>query len=234
MRFIAGLLLLCGLNAHAASMLELRYQDQDPGSEPYLTRILISDRFVRLDGGEDSGDFVLYDRKSRQVVNVLHDQKILMRMHNRPLPRTRPQDYKLDVKTVSVKIGTLRVQVLADGKLCSETVLARTMLPGAARAMAEYKSALAYTQLQTYLNTPADLRQTCDLVHHVWDGGRALKYGLPIEERDYEGRIRQFSGSGMKKLNPALFKLPKGYVTMQPPEGDQTAPSVQPSPVQTK
>lgn len=234
MRFIACLLVLLCVKAQAAGMLELRYQDQDPGSEPYLTRILISDRFVRLDGGEDSGDFVLFDRKSRRVVNVLHDQKILMRMHNRPLPRTRPQDYKLDEKTTPVKKGTLRVQVLADGKLCSETVSAKGLQPDAVRALSEYKSALAYTQLQTYLNTPADLRQACDLAHHVWDTGRALSYGLPIEERDYEGRLRQFSGSAMKRLNPALFKLPKGYVTMQPPEGDQTAPSVQPSPVQTK
>ena len=234
MRHIAGVLLLMSLNAQAAGMLELRYLDQDAGTEPYLTRILISDRFMRLDGGKDSGDFVLFDRKSRQVVNVLHDQKILMRMHNRPLPRTRPQDYKLDEKTTPVKKGALRIQVYADGKLCSETVSAKGLQPGAVRALSEYKSALAYTQLQTYLNTPADLRQPCDLAHHVWEGGRALSYGLPIEERDYEGRVRQFSGSAMKRLNPALFKLPRGYVTMQPPEGDQTAPSVQPSPVQTK
>lgn len=234
MRFVACLLVLMCVKAQAAGMLELRYLDQDPGSEPYLTRILVSERFMRLDGGEDSGDFVLFDRKSRQVVNVLHDRKILMRMHNRPLPRTRSLVYKLEEKTTPVKKNTLRVQVLANGKLCSETVSAKSMLPGAARAMAEYKSALAYTQLQTYLNTPADLQQPCDLAHHVWDAGRALSYGLPIEERDHEGRIRQFSGSAMKRLNPALFKLPKGYVTMQPPEGDQTAPSVQPSPEQIK
>lgn len=234
MRFIASLLLLMCVKAYAVGMLELRYQDQDPGSEPYLTRILISDRYMRLDGGEDNGDFVLFDRKSRQVVNVLRDQKILMRMHNRPLPKVRSQAYKLEEKATPVNKDTLRVQVLADGELCSETVSSKNMLPGAAQAMAEYKSALAYTQLQTYLNTPTDLRQTCDLVHHVWEIGRALSYGLPIEERDYEGRLRQFSGGEMKRLDPGLFRLPKGYASMQPPEGGQSEPSVQPSSVQTK
>lgn len=215
-------------------MTELRYQDQDPGSEPYMTRILITERFLRLDGGHDKGDFVLFDRKSRHVVNVLHDQKILMRMHNRPLPDTRPLSYKVEEKVSPVNQRTIRVQLFADEKLCSETVSDQAMLPGAAKAMAEYKNALAYTQLQTYLNTPAELRQPCDLVHHVWESGRSLAYGLPIEERDYAGRVRQFSGSAMKRLDPGLFKLPKGYVTMQPPEGDQTAPNLQPSAVQTR
>lgn len=234
MRLIAGLFFLASVDLHAAGILELRYQDQDPGSEPYLTRILISDRFVRLDGGKDSGDFVLYDRKSRQVVNVLHDQKILMRMLTRPLPDVRPQTYKFEEKVTPVREGTVRVQFMADGKVCSEAVAAKGLLPDAARALGEYKSALAPTQLQTYLNTPADLRQSCDLAHHVWEGARVFSYGLPIEERDYEGRVRQFSGSGMKKLSADLFRLPKGYLTMQPPEGDQTRPSVQPSSVQVR
>jgi hypothetical protein len=165
---------------------------------------------------------------------VLHDPKILMRMANRPLPGSRPLAYTVEEKVLPVRAGTVRVQIFADGKLCSETVSAKGLLPDAARALAEFKSALAYTQLQTFRNTPEELRQPCDLAHHVWEGGRGLAYGLPLEERDYAGRVRRLSGNAMKNLDSALFVLPTGYIAMQPPEADQAGPSLQPSAVQAR
>jgi len=69
---------------------EVIYHDQDPGSEPYVTRILVNERFMRLDDGQDGGDFVLFDRKKGEVVNVLHEMKVLMRVTGKPLPSSRP------------------------------------------------------------------------------------------------------------------------------------------------
>jgi hypothetical protein len=100
--------------------------------------------------------------------------------------------------------------------------------------MSEYKMALAFTQLQTYLNTPEDLRQPCDLLHHVWESGRSHAYGLPLEERDYSGRVRKFSESARRTLDPSWFTLPGGYATMQPPEADQATSNLQPADVQTR
>ncbi len=215
-------------------MTELRYQDQDAGGDPYLTRFLITDRFLRMDSGLDNDDFVLLDRKTRQVVNVLHGQKVLMKMRNKPLPATRPPEYKVEEIVTPVNKGTLRVQIRAGNSTCSETVAAKDLLPDAARALAEFKAAVAYTQWLTYSGTPADLRQTCDLAQHVWDSGRALTYGLPIEERDYSGKVRVFSGHAARKSKPLLFRLPKGYVDMQPPEGNQTDFNAQPASVQAR
>jgi len=213
---------------------EVIYHDQDPGSEPYVTRILVNERFMRLDDGQDGGDFVLFDRKKGEVVNVLHEMKVLMRVTGKPLPSSRPVTYRVEERTEQVKKGTMRVQIRADGVLCSETVSASDMLPDAARAISEYKTALAFTQLQTYLNTPEDLRQPCDLLHHVWESGRSLEYGLPLEERDYAGRVRKYSGSTTKTLDSLWFTLPEGYATMQPPEADQATSSLQPADVQTR
>jgi hypothetical protein len=208
---------MCGLSVQAADMIELRYQDQDPGEAPYQTRVLITDRHLRLDDGRDSSDFVLLERKSGTLTNILHEQKMLMRMHTRALPSI-PVGYKVEEKVTPVRSGTVRVQIFADGRQCSETVAARKLLPGATDALGEYKSALAYTQWLTYQNTPPEVRQVCDLVHHVWDARRTLAQGLPLEEVDYAGRTRQLTASGRKPLNHALFRLPKGYALMQPPD----------------
>mgnify|MGYP001765115216 CR=1 FL=1 len=221
-RFFGLGLLLASLGVEAAQMTELRYQDQDAGGEPYATRFLMTDRYLRMDSGGDNDDFVLFDRKTRQAVNVLHGQRILMYMRNKPLPSTRPFEYKVEEIVTPVNKSTVRVLIRAANNTCSESVAAKGLLPDAVRALTEFKAALAYTQWQTYSGTPEDLRQVCDLVHHVWESGRALSYGLPIEERDYSGKVRMFSGHQARRLKPALFRLPKGYVEMQPPENEQS------------
>ncbi len=216
MRIFAWLL-LASCSVQAADMIELRYQDQDPGDAPYLTRVLITDRYLRLDDGNDNADFVLLERKAKMLTNVLHSQNSLTRLPKRPLPKARAPEYKLEEKVTLVRPGTTRVQISLDGKLCSEMVAAEKFLPEATKALAEYKSALAYTQWQTYQNTPADMRQHCDLVNHVWNTDRALAYGLPLEERDDTGRTRQLIASGRKPVNAQLFKLPKHYTLTQLP-----------------
>lgn len=40
------------------------YEEREPGVEPYTTRIIVSPRYLRLDDGNDDGDFVLLERGS--------------------------------------------------------------------------------------------------------------------------------------------------------------------------
>jgi hypothetical protein len=215
---LAGLALLACTAVQAADMIDLRYQDSEDGAPVYATRILVTDRYLRMDDGSDDGDFILFDRKTGKVTNVLHDRKMLMAVLDRKIPKQPPHAYKVERKVTLVRAGTARVQVLADGKLCSETVAVAKLFPEAARAMAQYKAALAYTQWTTYRNTPAELRQDCDLVHHVWQADMAFSEGLPIEERDYAGRLRQYVGGERRMLDPALFKLPEGYESLELPD----------------
>jgi hypothetical protein len=230
------LALLASAAANAADMLELRYQDSEADGVAYQTRILVTARYLRMDEGRDDGDYALLDRKTGKLVNVMHDRKMLMAMHKNKLPEVSPPGYKLEKKVTPVREGTVRVQVLADGKLCSETVASARLFPGAARAMAEYKAAMAYTQWVTYRNTPTELRQDCDLVQHVRETGLALSHGLPIEERDYAGRVRQYAGGGKRALKPQLFKLPKGYELLELPglEDAAAGSNSQPSAVQVR
>ena len=216
----AGFLLFACAAAQAADMIDLRYQDSEDGAPAYQTRILVTERYLRMDDGQDDADFVLFDRKTGKLVNVLRDRKMLMAMRDAKLPKPPAHAYRVEKKVMPVREGTARVQVLADGKLCSETVAASGLYPDAARALMEYKAALAYTQWTTYRNTPAELRQDCDLVHHVWQTDMALSQGLPLEERDYAGRVRQYVSGGKRKLRPELFDLPKDYELLELPELD--------------
>jgi hypothetical protein len=198
----------------AADMVVLNYRDQDPGAPSYTTRILITPQFLRVDDGRDAADFVLLKRKTGELTNVLHSMKTNMRIRSKPLPVAARPAWRAEERVEEMRPGTNRVTVLANGKVCSQTVVAEKLLPEAAKALAQYMAALAWTQYQTYQNTATDMRQDCDLVHHVWDTGLALSHGLPIEERDYAGRSRQLEKHGREKRRPGLFKLPAGYAVI--------------------
>lgn len=220
----AGLLLMCA-GAQAAEMIELRYQDSEDGMPAYQTRILVSAHYLRMDGGSDAGDFVLLDRKTGKLVNVVREQKTIMALPAGKPPAKPSLPYRVERKLLPVQAGSVRVQVLADGKLCSETVVVPRLYPEAARAMAEYKAAMAYTQWLTYRNTPPELRQNCDLAHHVWQTDMALSQGLPIEERDYSGRVRLYLSGETRRIEPSLFELPEGYGSFSLPDAGEGAGS---------
>jgi hypothetical protein len=212
LRALWGLVLLsCAQAGYAVDMTVLYYRDQDPGTPPYLTRILITPQFLRVDEGRDDADFVLLDRKTGEVTNVLHDTRTAMRIRNRPLPAGERPSWHADEKVEEIHPGTRRITLAVHGKVCTQTVVAEKLWPDAAKALAEYKAALAWTEYQTYRNTPEELRQDCDLVQYVWETDRALRYGLPLDEREYAGRTRQLERQGSEKLRPALFDLPVGY-----------------------
>lgn len=212
-------LLLCLLGvgvAHAADMTVLRYVDQDPGGEPYLTRILITQDYLRMDSGEDEGDFFLLDRRQRKLINVMHERGLAMVFLPGPLP-PRPADWNPRLDTRPAAPGTERFRLSMGGVVCSEGVAAHRAAPEAARAMAEMKSVLASMQYRVWKESPPELQHDCDLVNLVWDSGTTLKLGLPLEEREFTGRSRKFESETRQPLQPGLFRLPDGMASINAP-----------------
>lgn len=199
--------MLCAGVAQAADMSVLRYVDQDPGDPPYLTRVFVTPAFMRMDDGRDDGDFILLDRRAKKVVNVMRDNRMAMVFATGKLP-PKPADWKpvLDVKAGA--LGTRRFQLSVNGVVCSEGVAAERAVPDAARALAEFKAVLAATQYRVWQDSPRELRHDCDLANQVWESGATLKLGLPLEEREFTGRSRQFESEEKVPLRPELFRVP--------------------------
>ncbi|MHB1145415.1 MAG: hypothetical protein ACYCZS_10995 [Thiobacillus sp.] len=202
--------------AHAADMISLRYVDQDPGDPPYLTRILVTPDFMRMDDGNDAGDFVLLDRRQRKVINVMHGNQLALVFTPGTLPPL-PAGWKpvLDVKPAAR--GTRRFSLTLKGVVCSEGVAALRAAPDAARAMAELKGVLAAMQYRVWKDSPSAIQHDCDLANLVWESGATLKLGLPLEEREFTGRSRQFESESKQPLKPELFRVPDGMPQVPAP-----------------
>ena len=208
---------LLGLGtAHAADMIALRYLDQDPGTPAYLTRILVTPNFMRMDGGVDEEDFVLLDRRQRKVINVMHGNKMAMVFQRGKLP-AKPANWKPHLVAQKTGRGTLTFTLTVEGVVCSEGVATRQMAPEAARAMAEYKAVLASMQYRVWKESPTTMQNSCDLANQVWDTATTLKLGLPLEEREFTGRTRKFESEHRLPLNPKLFRVPEGMPLVNAP-----------------
>ena len=227
MKWLAGCLLGMGLLGPSAAqaveslaasptMIAVRYIDQDPGDPPYLTRILVTPDFMRLDDGTEGGDFVLLDRRQQKIINVMHGNQLAMVFSAGKLP-PKPAGWKpvLDVKPAAT--GTQRFSLTVKGVVCSEGVAARRAAPAAARAMAELKSVLGAMQYRVWKDSPSELQHDCDLANQVWESGATLELGLPLEEREFTGRTRQFESESTQPLRPELFRVPDGMPVVDAP-----------------
>lgn len=203
-------------SVQAADMTELRYRDQDPGTAAYLTRILVTPDFMRMDGGDDGGDFFLLDRRQRKLINVMSDNKVALVFKPGKVP-AKPKAWRPRLETRAAAPGTTGFTLSVKDVVCSEGVAARKAAPDAARAMAEMKSVLAGMQYRVWNETLPSMQHDCDLANHVWESGTTLKLGLPLQERDFTGRTRVFESETRLPLNPQLFRVPAGLPLVDAP-----------------
>lgn len=215
MKALLGLLALCMGMAHAADMTVLRYVDQDPGGPPYATRILVTPDFMRMDSGEDAGDFTLLDRQKRVVINVMHDSRLAMVFAPGTLP-PKPASWNARLVAGKAERGGRRFTLTVKGVACSEGIAAKHAMD-AARAMAEMKAILAATQYRVWKASPPDLQHDCDLANQVWNSGDTLSLGLPLEEREFTGRTRTFESETRLPVDPGLFRVPEGMAQINAP-----------------
>jgi len=215
MKALFGLLALCVGMAHAADMTVLRYVDQDPGGPPYATRILVTPDFMRMDSGEDAGDFTLLDRRRRVVINVMHASGLAMVFAPGTLP-PKPAGWNARLAEGKAERGGRRFTLAVKGVVCSEGIAVKHAMD-AARAMAEMKAILAATQYRVWKASPPDLQHDCDLANQVWNSGDTLSLGLPLEEREFTGRLRTFESETQMPVDPGLFHVPEGLAQVNAP-----------------
>lgn len=199
--------------ASTKTMTRVDYRDKDPGSDPYPTRLLVTPNFMRIDYGNDTDDFILLDRKSGKVFNVMRDRKEILELAPGKVDLKKPLVWQVreDVRKQSGGLNAARIYV--NDVLCSEVEAAPGVLPDVVKALGEYRSALEATQARTYSATPSELQAECELAQNVFETQRELRFGLPVKELYKNGRSRELVNHRSVSLAPQLFALPTGYRT---------------------
>jgi len=206
-------------SAETVSATMLSFQEMEQGMEPYLTRMLVTDKYIRIDQGDGSEGYVLFDRENKRIYSVLHDsEQILVVDPIKPLSAT-PGDLKLREEVMEDKdmplVGGIQpkhYQFYANDTLCYHVIAIDGFLPEVARALISYQTVLAAQQEETIDTTPVELQTPCYRANYVYAAIRYVSKGFPFEQWDIEGYRRSLVDyEEGKKVDRRLFALPDGY-----------------------
>jgi hypothetical protein len=198
---------------------EVIFDENEVGLKPYIARMLVSDAYLRIDDGHNDGDFVLYDRRQRQIHSVTHEEQSILRITDRPIEIESPVLLELSVERsadasapqISGK-STEHIVLSVNGKECQNIITVNGLLEKVNRARQEYLSTLAGEQAANLAKTPIELLTPCMLAKLIFAPTWHLDFGFPIHEWDYRGFARSLVNYRERAaVDPGLFELPQGY-----------------------
>ena len=204
----------------AGKAYELLYDEQEPGTDIYRNRYLVTDNYLRIDEpGEDNG-YILFDNSKHTVYSVSHgDQSILVIKAG---DYTRPElddsitiEYSLlpEAPTISGRqVYNYRVVASeAEKDVCMDIQLVKGLLPEVAAILNAYQKVVASQQARVLKNTPEEYRTSCFLYDQIYNDGRYYEKGLPVQEWHSNGRKKLLFSYKTIDIDPARFAVPESY-----------------------
>ena len=197
----------------------LEFNEVEEGLDPYLTRMMVSDRYIRIDDGEQSDGYVLFDRFKKRIFSVVDEtESILVVDPIYPLQGV-PADLQIrsqlqDMNEVPLISGIKPAyyQFHANDTLCYHLVAADGFKPEVTKALQAYQAVLAAQQQETLNSTPKELQTPCFLANYIYAPLIYLSKGFPLEQWDMAGYHRSLSSvKDDVSVSQSLFKLPDDY-----------------------
>lgn len=192
----------------------LLYKVWENGLEPYVSRILVTSRHVRLDEGQDLGDFTLFDREQGAIRNVsVADESILLMRPAGGMPKPATElklSEKTEIDPDAPRVAGEQPQQLwlyTNGELCRKLVTVQGVMTDAVAGLAEFRRTLAKIQLTT---RPVE-SSLCEQSEFLYASDRSLGFGLPLRD-SYAGKNQVLLDFDQQyDVAPELFLVPASY-----------------------
>jgi hypothetical protein len=220
-RRVGGALLLPAALAACSptpSAILLQFSEREADGRPFETRMVVTEAFLRIDGGTGADGFLLLDRAKRVIYSVSDADKTVLVIESLPVRIKPPAKFEHGIQTDTQKfppIGGRPVRhhiLTTNGQKCFEVFAAEGLMPQAVAALREFHQILAGEHAVTSAAMPADLRTDCDLADEVFEPTRYLAHGFPVLQRDGVGRVRELTNyEEDAKADAGLFEPPADY-----------------------
>ena len=198
----------------------LNFVEFEKTVEPYATRLIVTNKYMRFDDGEGSPDFVLFDRQKGVIYSVNSEEQTIMAVHQKDVQLDAPYELKLthtkldnlkDAPTIAGKQAE-HYQFSANGERCYDVITVPGLMPDVVHALREFGELLASDSKVTFATLPADLQKPCDISMNTFAPGRHLEFGFPIQEWNMNGSGRSLLDYQLDyQPDQVLFVLPEGY-----------------------
>ncbi len=193
------------------------YEEKEQNTPPVNMRYLLTRKYMRIDNGQQTGDYILFDRKHKKIFSINHDDKTILVINNNHWEKPV---FKFQTKILQNKLlqapevsGQSMVDywVKADDKLCSRFQLLPEKFRQEMKVFHEYQKVLSGQQVKSIRHTPVEMQTPCFLVDQVYNDGAYYLEGLPVQEWHSRGYAKFLKDYKQEKVNPELFLLPDGY-----------------------
>lgn len=215
---LASLLVACNSKPNEVKIL---FVEQEPGVEPYQTRLIVTDDYMRFDDGENAVDFVLFDRKKNIIYSTNSGERTVMSVAAKKALDVKPP---FELKQVVKNLGILKdapkiqdklplhYQFFTNDTLCYDVVVVKDLMPDAVKAMQAFQAVLSSDSKQTFNTIPADMHNACDMSMNTFATGQHFQYGFPVQEWTPTGTGRGLIDFDVNyKADKKLFELPENY-----------------------
>jgi hypothetical protein len=188
--------------------------------EPYQTRLIVTQSFLRFDDGEGSKDFILYDREKKTIYSVNSDEQTVMSIAEKQTNVKPPFELNLGEEWLPIEEDAPKIdgmearhyRFLVNNKNCYDVIAVEGLMPEVVMALKEFNKVLASDSALTLHTLPADMLNACDLSMDTFAVGRHLDKGFPIQEWTESGTGRHLVDyNGNFKPADSLFELPKEF-----------------------
>lgn len=196
----------------------LYFSETERGGEPFATRMLVTSKFLRIDYGVDTDDFILFDRKRPTIFSVNRNDKTVLVIEPLPITLAAPSPFEHSVEQDSAQAPAVggkpvaRFRFKTNHTQCYDVFAAKDLLPDAVAALREYHETIAGQHARAMEVTPKDMQRACDLANYIFAPTRHLAQGFPVRQQDIEGNTRQLVNykEGFA-VDPMLFRLPAEF-----------------------
>jgi hypothetical protein len=199
-------------------------QKASENEAPYISRVLLSKDYLRMDDSDDHGDFALFDRKDGTIYSVSHEDQRTLVIPLQSVAVAMPKPLRHDVEQLDAggvpdvggkKVG--RYYLFTNGTRCMEIYAAQGFLEDAVSALAAFSRTLAGQHAKTISLIPEQIGSDCDLANNVFQPDRYLAKGFPVRQTDFTGKSRSLVNVKENVVvDSAIFALPEGYERFMP------------------
>jgi hypothetical protein len=211
----------------------VEFTESEQGRAPYASRVLVTDRWMRMDFGPEAKDYMLLDREAETVYNIVPRDQTVLVIESAEVPDEPPRDLQLaasdeamgeDAPSLEGK-DARHHEFSAGGKTCYQALVVPELLPDVRAAMGEFLDVMAGEHARVLDRMPASSRTACDLADDIFATGRQWEAGMPVMEWHPDGTRRELVDYEQDKtVDPALFRIPEDFERYSPSDVGSLAP----------
>jgi hypothetical protein len=199
------------------------YRVSEQGTDPFISRILVTPNHVRMDEGGAADAYTLFDRSAGRLFNVDPEERSVLVLDPPEAIPESPLALEVRERARPASAGPVDGvpargwRLEANGRSCAVWDAVPGVMEAAAGAVAELYVQLARLHGRVLPEMPEEMLDACDLARNVYAPGYAWARGMPVTHEHGRMRLELLDHEPAMAVDASLFEVPESFRRMEMP-----------------